>query len=352
MNLLNFGVFSLAFVVSLVLTPWVIKIYKKRGFVDDPSKSKEAKVIHDKPVPRGGGIPIFIGILITALIFLPIDKHFIGIFLGAFILLVMGILDDIYDLNPKLRLGLGLIAAMMVVGSGIGISYISNPFGGGVIRLDEPQLSFFLLGKQRSIWIMADIFALVWIVAIMNFVNWSKGLDGQLPGTVGIAALVIALLSEKFSADITVWNTQQLALSVAGVYFGFLIWNVYPQKIMPGYGGGSLAGYFLAILAILSTTKVGTLIIVLGVPLIDAVLVFFRRIWAKKSPLKGDTRHLHHTLLRMGWSKKKVAYFYWIVTFFLGVISLLLNSQEKLYTMTMMLVIFVGFLAWMKHLKI
>lgn len=351
MNFESILILILAFVVSLRVTPLVIKFYKKKKWIDDPAKGNEEKIVHDKPVPRGGGIPIFLGIIISCLLFLPIDKHLIGILLGALILLITGILDDIYDLNPKLRLLIGFVAAGMVVASGIGIAFLSNPFNKEIIRLDQPQIPIFLLGKTRSIWIVADIFALIWIVAIMNFVNWSKGLDGQMPGIVIIAAVTIAILSERFSADITQWSTRDLALAVAGVYLGFLVWNIYPQKIMPGYGGGSMAGYFLAVLAILSTTKVGTLFMVLGVPLIDAILVIIRRILAKKSPLKGDTRHLHHSLMRLGWGKKRIAGFYWIVTLVLGLASLLLNGQQKLYTIGLLFGLFIIFLVWEKFLK-
>jgi UDP-GlcNAc:undecaprenyl-phosphate GlcNAc-1-phosphate transferase len=117
---------------------------------------------------------------------------------------------------------------------------------------------------------------------------------------------------------------------------------------MPGYGGGALAGYFLAILAILSTTKVGTLLVVLGIPIIDALFVIIRRIMTGQSPLKGDTRHLHHTLMQLGWSKRKIAFFYWIITAGLGFIALQLNSRQKFYTILLLALAFVGFLLWIK----
>jgi UDP-GlcNAc:undecaprenyl-phosphate/decaprenyl-phosphate GlcNAc-1-phosphate transferase len=247
------------------------------------------------------------------------------------------------------RIGIGFLAASCVVAAGIGIPFLTNPLSTGeLIYLNQPQIPIYLLGKTRTIWILADIFALFWIVGIMNFVNWSKGLDGQLPGTAGIAAIVIALLSLNFSADIAQWETSILAIIVAGAFIGFLPWNFFPQKIMPGYGGGSLAGYFLAILAILSTTKVGTLIIVLGIPLIDAVFVMIRRVLAGRSPVWGDTRHLHHTLMKLGWSKRKIAIFYWVITAFLGFVALKLNSQQKFYTIILLAVFFAGFLLWIK----
>ncbi len=219
--MLNFWALIIAFFIAFLTTPIVIWFYKKRKWLDDPKGKKEAKIIHKVAVPRGGGIPIFLGILVSCWLFLPIDKHLIGILSGALILLILGILDDIYDINPKIRLLGGFLASLLVVGSGIGIPFISNPISGGVLRLDQPQIPIDLFGKTRTIWVLADIFAIFWIVALMNFVNWSKGLDGQLPGTVAIAAFIIAILSQKFSADITQWGTGILALIVCGVYLGF-----------------------------------------------------------------------------------------------------------------------------------
>jgi UDP-GlcNAc:undecaprenyl-phosphate GlcNAc-1-phosphate transferase len=113
---------------------------------------------------------------------------------------------------------------------------------------------------------------------------------------------------------------------------GFLPWNFYPQKIMPGFSGSTLAGYMLAVLSILSTTKVGTLIVVLGVPLVDTGYTIVRRILSGKSPVWGDRGHLHHKLLDMGLSKRQVSIFYWATAALLGLIALNLNASSKLYT--------------------
>src|SRR3990167_9814627 len=133
----------IAAIIAFSATPLVFKFAKKIGIIDDPAKNKHPKVIHTYPVPRGGGIPIFIALLAASLIFLPIDKHLIGILIGATILVVMGFLDDKYNLNPYLRLGLGFLAAAAPIASGIGISFISNPFG-GIIDLN---------------WLVSDLFA-------------------------------------------------------------------------------------------------------------------------------------------------------------------------------------------------
>ena len=189
--------------------------------------------------------------------------------------------------------------------------------------------------------------ALVWIVGTMNFVNWSKGLDGQLPGIVVVAGIVIGLLSLRFVDDITQWPVMVVAFILAGAYLGFLLFNFYPQKIMPGYGGGTLAGYFLAVLAILSGAKVATAILVLGVPMLDAIYSIIRRVLSGKSPVWGDRGHLHHKLMDLGWGKRRIAVFYWLMSAILGLLALKLNSQYKLYTMVLLAVIIGGSLIWL-----
>lgn len=343
-----------AFFISLGLaffiTPVVIKIYQHFGWLDNPQGKKHPKVIHQYPVPRGGGLVIFLAIVITSLIFLPADKHLIAILIGLSLLVLIGFFDDLFDLNPYLRLFLGFLACLCVVGGGIGIPFITKPLG-GIIRLDQPQLSLILLGKTRHIWVLADLFAIVWLLACMNFVNWAKGVDGQLPGVVVVAALTIGLASFKYSADITQWPVAVLAFITAGAYLGFLPFNFYPQKIMPGYGGGTIAGFMLAVLSILATTKVGTAVMVLSIPLIDALFAVVRRIITGRSPVWGDAQHLHHQLLREGWSKRKIAVFYWLAALILGILALNLSSKGKLYTIMLLLVILGGFFLWIKFLR-
>lgn len=321
----------LAFVVSFLTTPLAIRLAWKFGLVDNPKKRKHPAHTHKGVIPRSGGIPIYLSLLISSLVFLPFDQHLKGILAGATVMIVMGILDDRLDLNPYLRLIGCFLAAGLVVGCGIGISFITNPLGGIIIL--SP--------------LVAVIFGLFWIVFLANIVNWSKGFDGQLPGIVVIAALTIAILGFRFSADITQWSVVILASITAGAYLGFLPFNFYPQKIMPGFGGGTLAGFLLAVLAILSTTKVGTALVVLGIPFIDAVYSIGRRILAGRSPVWGDRGHLHHKLLdEWHWGKRKTAVFYWLITAILGILALSLRSLQKFYTIVMLAVIIGGLLLW------
>jgi len=333
----------LSFLISFIVTPIVRNFFIKQGWVENPQikqqKSHNATALF--PVPRGGGIPVFISIFFVSLIFLPLDKHLFGIILAAFITLIIGLIDDLKDINPLVRLLTNLLAALIVVGSGIGIAYISNPFG-GIINLSSITIDFNLFGPH-SIWILSDLLAVFWIVWCMNIVGWSSGVDGQLPGFVTITAFFIGILGFKFSGDTTQWPVILLSASVAGAYLGFLPFNFFPQTIMPGYSGKSLAGFFIAVLSLLSGAKLATVILLLGIPIIDAVYVLVKRITSGRFPLTGGPDHLHHQLLKIGWSRPQISIFYWSISFLLGVISLFLNSQQKFYVFIGIIFLFISF---------
>lgn len=343
----------LAFISSLLIAsliaPLVIALYRQHGWLDDPEKNTHVKATHTRAVPRGGGVIIFFATLIPALLLLRVDTYLVAILVGAALLTIVGVLDDVLDIHPVIRLGTGLLAALIVVGSGIGIAYVSNPFGPGVIHLNMPQLTFSLGGEIHAIWILADLFALVFMLWNMNIVNWSKGVDGQMPGFVAIAMGIIALLSTRFVDDPTRFNTADFSLIVSGAFCGLLLWNWYPQKIMPGYGAGSLAGYFLSVMAIISGAKIATTLMVLGVPTADAIFTIARRLRAGKSPLWGDRGHLHHKLLDvLGWSKQRIALFYWLSSLVLGLLSLYLHATGKLLTLVLVGMLVFGFMVWAK----
>lgn len=325
--------FVLSLIASVAITYITILVYRGLGLLDKSTKNEHAKHIHSTPVPRGGGIPIFVAMLFSVLLYGKIDTQIAGIFVGGLIIAVTGIVDDIFDISPYLRLIIGVIAAGIVALSGTMIAYISNPVGMGVIQFNLT-------------WLTSAI-TILWVVWAMNFVNMgAKGLDGQLPGVTMIAAIVMGILSLRFVGDPTAWPSAYMSFALAGAYAGLLSFNIYPQKIMPGWGGGALAGYFLAVLSILSGAKVATALIVLGVPLMDVIYVIGRRIAEGKSPVWGDTNHLHHQLLKLGWSKRQVAMFYWLVTALLGSIALQLNSQMKVYTILLIAISVGGILLW------
>jgi UDP-GlcNAc:undecaprenyl-phosphate GlcNAc-1-phosphate transferase len=132
----------------------------------------------------------------------------------------------------------------------------------------------------------------------------------------------------------------------AASFLGFLPHNFYPQKILPGYAAGSLAGYLLGVLSILSWGKLGTMLLLLALPLTDGIVVMVRRISQKKSPFKGDRLHFHHTLLDLGWSRRRIAVFYWLVSLIIGLLTLFMDSEKKFYALLLLLLILSSIVVW------
>ncbi|HLC94776.1 MAG TPA: MraY family glycosyltransferase [Patescibacteria group bacterium] len=320
--------FFISFILTFLATYPTIKYAKKGGLVDDSTARWHPAHTHTGIIPRAGGIPIYIGILLTALILLPRNQIVTGILIAGFFIIVMGLIDDYADVSPYLRFILNILIAGFVILFGLGIPYVSNPFG-DVIRLDSVvwKINFF---GEHSFLVFSNIVAIIWITAVMNFVNWSKGVDGQMPGFVVIASIFLGFLSFRFVGhNISKEAVILLSFITAGAFAGFLPHNFYPQKIMPGYGGGALAGFFLAVLSILSFGKFGTLILLLSIPFIDAIYVIARRIKNRQSPFRADAGHFHHRLLEIGWGKRRIAFFYWIMTLLFGIASLFFHGIQK-----------------------
>jgi UDP-GlcNAc:undecaprenyl-phosphate/decaprenyl-phosphate GlcNAc-1-phosphate transferase len=337
--------FLFAGILTFAVTPIIIKLAKRLNLIDDPHKRYHPANTHTGIIPRAGGLALFIGILIPLIIILGITKISVGIIIASLILVTVGLLDDRKDVSPYIRLGTNTISALIVVGAGVGIPYITNPIQGGVIALDTWRITFNFIGTH-SVLVWADIFALIWILWTINIIGWSAGVEGQMPGFVSISAAVLGILSLRFSSYQS--TVTVLAFIVSGAFAGFVPWNFFPQKIMPGYGGKTLAGLLLAILGILSYGKVGTALLVLGIPTIDALYTLFRRIRMGKSPVLADRGHLHHRLLDLGWGKRRVAFFYWAVSALLGIIALSVTSQQKLFILLLLGVGFGGFILWVK----
>jgi UDP-GlcNAc:undecaprenyl-phosphate/decaprenyl-phosphate GlcNAc-1-phosphate transferase len=352
-NSLLYLPFIFAFCISLVVTPIIVILGKRLKIIDDPALHLHPKVVHTHAVPRGGGIAIFIALAVGAMTFLPIsDQRVWGVLLGAAILAVVGFLDDRFEekISPYVRLGINILVALLVVGSGISVPYVNNPLG-GVINLSQPQICF-VLGTTHCIWLLADLIAVIWLVAMQNIVGWSSGVDGQLPGFVTVAAATMGIISLKFGTDLNQIPAVALAGITSGSFLGFLPWNWFPQKIMPGYGGKSLAGFLLGVLAIISGAKVGAMILVLGIPMIDAFMVVMKRIREGRSPVWGGKEHLHHLLLARGWGKRRIAIFYWLVSIFLAILALKLNSGSKYFTMAAVALIAGGTILWLQNWSI
>lgn len=334
--------FIIAFLTTVIATPICLIFIKKIGIVDDPTSHKHPAVIHKKPIPRGGGIPMFIGVFIAGVIFLPITNIVIALFVASVISLLIGVLDDKLDISPYIRFVINFIVAVIVVGSGVGISFITNPFG-GTLFLNTYRFSFDFLG-HHSILVFSDLIAIIWLVWIVNMLNWSKGVDGQMPGIVAISAFVIGVLSLRFPIiDQTNLISAKLSFILSGAALGFLIFNYYPARIFPGYGATAIY-LLLGSVSILSSAKLATAILVMGVPMIDGIFTILRRLSTGKSPFWHDKKHLHHLLLHLGLTQKQIALFYWIISAILGSLSLLLSSRGKLFAVIMVIIIVGGVL--------
>ncbi len=331
----------LALIATAVATPLVIRLAKKYGLMDDPDKRKHPAKIHKSPIPRAGGLAVFIGILIATIVVIPLTSTIITILLAGALVVIVGLLDDKYDLSPYLRFASNIAAATIVVLQGVQIHFITNPLG-GTLNFAELPLGF---AAQAAPFVLA----IIWIVWIMNMLNWSKGVDGQMPGIAAISAVIIGIAALRFEV-ITEANviTAELAFATAGAALGFLFFNMYPAKIFPGYSA-TILGFLLAILSLATSAKLATAILVMGIPTADALITVGRRLLAKKSPFWHDKGHLHHLLLDSGVPHQYIAPIYWVGTFVLGVIALMLSSRGKLFAIILVLVVTTGIIITLRH---
>ena len=321
--------FLISFITVVAVTPLSLIFIKKLGIIDDPKKHKHPAILHKKPVPRGGGIPLFIGVVIAGAIFLwPPNEITIAVFFAGFIALVVGLLDDKFDISPYIRFATNILSALIVVSAGITVSFITNPFG-GILFLN--QIEF-----------LPQLISIVWIVWVMNMLNWSKGVDGQMPGIVAISAIVIGMLSLRFPIiDEPSLISAKLSFMIAGASLGFLIFNFYPAKIFPGYSATAIY-LLLATVSILSSAKLATAILVMGVPMMDGIFTVARRLLTGRSIFWHDKKHLHHLLLSLGFPQRAIALFYWLFSAILGSLALVLTSKGKLFAIIMLIIIVGG----------
>lgn len=323
------------FLISLIATPLVIKFAQRYGLVDDPKKHKHPAILHKKPIPRAGGAAIFIGIVVSILLLIPLNMQVLSIIFAGFLVVTTGLLDDKFDLSPYLRFISNIACAILVVASGVSLPFITNPLG-GILYLDKGFSEFPVFTY------LPQVLAVVWIVWVMNMLNWSKGVDGQMPGIAAISAVIIGIAALRFPI-LTEENVyvSQIAFIIGGASLGFLVFNYYPAKIFPGYSA-TVLGFFLGILSLISGVKLATAILVMGVPTVDAIFTIIRRIASGRSPFWHDRQHLHHLLLSRGWGHRKIAGFYWVMSLLLGIASLSLSSRGKLFAIMVLVVLVTG----------
>jgi UDP-GlcNAc:undecaprenyl-phosphate/decaprenyl-phosphate GlcNAc-1-phosphate transferase len=286
--------FVLALAVVLLLTPGVGRFARILGVVDEPGDTRR---LHVRPVPRLGGIALLLGVFVPALAFLPLDGPYRGILLGAAVATTVGAIDDFRGLPWWGKLAGQLAAGGIAIGFGVNVDRFTFPGFG------SQELPDWFSGPAT----------LVWIVAIMNMVNFLDGMDGLAAGICAIAGSTFAVIGLSLgSADAAL-----LAAIVAGACFGFLHHNFYPARIFMGDSGALLLGFLLATLAVeglVKTAALATLVlplIVLAIPIIDTSFVFAKRMKYGQPLYEADRTHLHHRFLNIGFSQARaVTYMY------------------------------------------
>lgn len=308
--------FAVALIVSLLASPFAIKLAHKIGAIDVP---RDTRRVHKKPVPRLGGVAIVIGFMVSFIIFtdIAIIKK-LGIIVGSLVIVACGIYDDTKGVTPKQKLLAQFIAALVLYFSGIGIKYVTNPFAGELIRFDHGIMS-----------IIGLIISIVWIIGITNTINLIDGLDGLAGGVAAIASMTlgyIAFLNGRMEVAV-------VTFVLAGACIGFLPFNFNPAKTFMGDTGALFIGFILAAISVDGSLKsaaaITTLIpiIALGLPIFDTTFAILRRYFNGKPIMQADSGHFHHRLLSLGLHQREAVMMMYLITAMLGGSSILFAHE-------------------------
>lgn len=334
--------FGASLITAYFVGPFVIKFAHKFGLMDDPITHKHPGMLLKKPTPRAGGLVYLLAILIPGIIFLPIlqSQKLFGIIIGTILCVITGLIDDKKDVHPILRLSLQAFIVLITTLSGIILIYIPNPFG-APIMLGDYKFTFDFMGPH-TIYYFSVIVAGFWIATTMNFMSFANGTDGVYAGLVFVASFVIAVIMyQTIDVDPEMAKFIKLAALSSGAAFGMAFFTWPPQKMLWGFGATS-AGLIIATLAIIGSTKVAVMLLVLLIPFMDGLVAVLRRLKRKQLPFWGDREHLHHKLLfTLGWPKTKVATFYWLTTLSLGIIGIISSGRSRALWVISMAVVFI-----------
>ena len=324
---------AISLVVAYLLTPAIEWMATHFRVLDHPGSRR----IHLSPVPRLGGIAVYAAFLVAVIVVLPVgrpiqvalqaqrvvlsiphvpalDRPVLGMLLGATLIALFGVLDDVRGTSPLLKLLGQTISAAVVLPFGIGMDVLTNPLGG-----------MFFVGP------LGAVLTIVWIVALCNIMNLIDGVDGLASGIATIAGGTVFIASFQ-RGDL---GTGILAAALIGATLGFLPYNFNPARIFLGDTGSMLLGYILATLSVLGTYKSYTALsllvplVALGVPVADTALAIVRR-WRTRRPIfEADAEHLHHHLLRRGLTQRQTAAVLYLVTATLGAGALVLSGVHR-----------------------
>lgn len=304
-------VFLVALVVSFLLTPLAIRLAPRIGAMDVP---KDDRRMHTKAMPRFGGLAIYGGTMVAMAIFLNFDKQVLTVMAGGTLIYLLGVVDDLKDLNPKVKFAGQTLVAILMYACGLRIEFLRNIAGPGNVTFGAP---------------VCFVITVLWIVGITNAVNLIDGLDGLAAGTSAIAALCLAYVGYIFGSGHYLPTAAMLAL--AGAALGFLPWNFYPAKIFMGDGGSQFLGFMLATLSVLGLTKSAAVIatavpvLVLGLPIFDTFFAIFRRLVNKQPIMTADKGHLHHRLMRLGYGQRRATLMIYGISAIMGVAAVLFS---------------------------
>jgi len=339
----------IALCTALVSTALIRRLAYRFGVLDAPTDQRK---IHKVPTPLLGGIAVIIAFMSGVCVAWPaffggdiLPKHLIGVCIAVSILAIGGAWDDRKNLPPHVQIVFPVLACLVVVASGIGISYITNPFG-GTIPLDHWRVTVFVWnGLPYGVTLFADLFTCVWLLGMMYTTKFLDGLDGLVSGVSAIGMLIIVVLS--LLPGIFQPETATLSLIGAAAFLGFLAWNWNPAKIFLGESGSLFGGFILGVLAIISGAKIATALLIMGIPILDVLWVIGRRLFIEKhSPFQADRKHLHLRLLDAGLSQRAVVMILYVFTAVFGVVALLVQSKEKLIALAVLLVVMFAMSSW------
>jgi UDP-GlcNAc:undecaprenyl-phosphate GlcNAc-1-phosphate transferase len=348
--------FTSTMLISFLLTGLARKISFKYGIVTKPRK----RDIHKEPIPRLGGIAIALSFTLVALVtflslkslnfsqgvWLGFDKHFVGIVVGGLIISLTMLLDDLFGLKAWQKLLFQLFAVIFVIGAGIGINTLPNPFG-EAINLNSlyiPILTYHGITYHFSLW--SDLLTLVWMVGMMNVINFVDGVDGLAAGLSTIAAFTIFILA------LTMGQSALALISVilAGATIGFLFWNFPPAKIFMGDAGSMFLGFMLGVLPLISGGKLATAFLVLGFPIVDGLIVAGSRLYRGQNPLTSpDKTHLHHRFIDAGFSQRQAILVIYIIAIAFAWVALRSTTAEKLLAAVLLIILLVSLILYLRY---
>ena len=303
---------GVAMLISFALTPLVMRLAHKIGAIDIP---KDERRMHNKPIPRLGGLAIFLGCVISILLFAELTSQLRGILIGATIIVSVGIVDDVRPLGAGVKLILQVLSALVAVGNGVVIQAIANPLPFG--------------GEYLDFGIWAIPITVMWIVAVTNSVNLIDGLDGLADGVSTIGALTMLIIT-LLMGDLKI---AIIIAALVGACVGFMPFNMNPAKIFMGDTGSTFLGFTLATLSVLGLFKLYAVIsfvvpfIILGFPIFDTCSAFTRRILKGQNPMKADRSHTHHKLIDMGMNQKQAVATLYMVSTVLGLCAVMIVSE-------------------------